>query len=121
VVARIESPANLTVQAMDRLLQQAQYQADVTPEGLPDDPTPNVLRGRADREFRAGNYEAAKTAYLQALEADSTLPFLTVGLLRCYFALGDYDNAARQLSLLFIEQGMADKQPRDFALLLDAG
>lgn len=121
VVARIESPANLTVQAMDRLLQQAQYQADVTPEGLPDDPTPNVLRGRADREFRAGNYEASKTAYLQAMEADSTLPFLTAGLLRCYFALGDYDNAVRQLNLLFIEQGMKDKQPRDFALLLDAG
>jgi hypothetical protein len=121
VVAKIESPGNLTVLALDRLLQQAHFQSDVTPDGLPDDPTPNVLRGRADREFRAGNYEAAKTAYLQAMEADSTLPHLTAGLLRCYFALGDYDNAVRQLQLLFTEQGMKDKQPRDLSLLLEPG
>lgn len=121
VVAKIESPANLTVQALDRLLQQAQYQSDVTPGGIPDDPSPTVLRGKADREFRAGNFDAAKAAYLQAMEADSTLPYLTAGLLRCYFALGDYDNAVRQLQLLFTEQGMAEKQTRDFSLLLEAG
>ena len=121
VVARIESPANLTVLALDRLLQLGAYVNDVTPDGLPDDPSPSSLLGRADRAFKEGRYEDAKGAYLQAMEIDPTLPYLTLGLMRCYFALGDYDNAARQLQLMFTEQKIADKQPREFTLLLDAG
>ncbi|MCB9894327.1 MAG: hypothetical protein H6839_07755 [Planctomycetes bacterium] len=121
VVAAIESPANACVLALDRLLEQDDYINDVTPEGMQDDPTPKSLLARADTAFRAGKYEESKAAYLQAMEADAKLPYLTLGLLRCYFALGDYDNAARQLEQLFIEQDMASKQAREFQLLLDAG
>lgn len=121
IVARIESPANLTVQAMDRLLQREDLQQDVTPDGIPDDPAPKALLGRADQAFRSGDYEAAKSNYLRAMEADPTLPYLTLGLLRCYFALADYDNAMRQLQILFTEQQMDKNEPRDFQLLVDAG
>ena len=106
---------------LDRILDMQDFQNDRTPDGVLDDPTPKALLGRADQLFRAGDYEGSKVAYLKAMEADRTLPFLTLGLMRCYFALGDYDNAVRQLQLLFEEQGMADKEPRDFVLLLDVG
>ncbi|MCA8914548.1 MAG: tetratricopeptide repeat protein [Planctomycetes bacterium] len=121
VVARIESPTNATVIALDRLLELDDYINDKTPDGVPDDPTPKAQLAKADSAFRTGKYEEAKGAYLQAMEADSSLPYLTLGLMRCYFALGDYDNAAQQLKLLFTEQDMAGRQARELSLLLDAG
>lgn len=121
VVAKIESPGNALVIELDRLLSQEDLQNDRTPDGVLDDPTPKALLGRADRLFRDGDYEGSKTAYLRAMEADPSLPFLTVGLMRCYFALGDYDNSVRQLQVLLKEQEMDRKEARDFVLLLDIG
>lgn len=121
VVARIESPGNQTVQALDRMLESDDFIQDVTPEGLPDDPSPKALLARGDRAFRSGQYEEAKSAYLQAMEADPTLPFLNMGLVRGYFALGEYEAAADQLQVLFKEQGMESKRARDFQLALAEG
>lgn len=121
VVAKIEAPMNTLVLEFDRILSMESFQNDRTPDGVMDDPSPKALLGRADKLFREGDYEASKTAYLKAMEADRTLPFLTLGLLRCYYALGDYDNAVRQLQQLFKEQEMEKKEARDFVLLLDIG
>ena len=121
VVARIESPANQTVQALDRMLESDEFIQDVTPEGLPDDPSPKALLAKGDKSFRTGDYEGAKSFYLRAMEADPTLPFLNMGLVRCYFALGEYEDAVRQLQVLFAEQEMATREARDFQLALAAG
>lgn len=121
IVARIESPANSTVNGLDRILKLDEYQVDVTPGGIPDDPSPRVLMTRADVKFKEGDYDGAKTLYLRALEADRKLPFLNLSLMRVYFALGDYDNAYRQLEVLFTEQDMQTRPAQDFKLLLDAG
>lgn len=121
VVAEIESPANQVVQALGRILDGEGFQNDRTPDGIQDDPSAKALLGQADREFRSGNYEAAKSGYLAAAEADRTLPFMTVTLMRVHFALGDYDAATTQLKLLFTEQGMVEKDARDFKLALESG
>jgi tetratricopeptide (TPR) repeat protein len=121
VVAKIESPGNALVIELDRILSREDYRNDRTPDGVFDDPSPRALMAQAGRLFQEGDYEGAKAGYLRAMEGDPALPYLTVSLLRCYFALGDYDNAVRQLRQLFNEQEMADKEPRDFVLLLDAG
>jgi thioredoxin-like negative regulator of GroEL len=121
VVAKIESPANPVVQALERILDGEGFQNDRTPDGIQDDLSAKALLGQADREFRAGNYSAALSGYLAAAEADRNLPFMTLTLMRCYFALGDYDNATAQLKLLFSEQGMAEKEARDFKLALESG
>lgn len=121
IVARIESPDNPLVIELDRILSLENFQQDRTPDGVLDDPSPKALLGKADKLFRENDYEGSKVAYLKAMEADRTLPFLTVGLMRCYFALGDYDNALRQLNELLKDQEMADKEARDFVLLLDIG
>ncbi|MBZ0136547.1 MAG: hypothetical protein K8I27_09260 [Planctomycetes bacterium] len=121
VVAKIETPMHALVLGFDRILAKESFQNDRTPDGVLDDPSPKALLGRADRLFRDGDYEGSRGAYLKAMEADPTLPFLTLGLLRCYFALGDYDSAARRLTDLFKEQEMEQKEARDFVLLLDVG
>ena len=121
VVAKIESPMNPLVLGLDKILDGEDFQNDRTPDGVLDDPSPKALLGKADMLFRQGDYDGSKVAYLKAMEADRTLPFLKLGLMRCYFALGDYDNAVRQLHLLFEEQDMANKEAREFVLLLDVG
>ena len=121
VVAQIESPGNQMVLALERILDGEDFQADRTPEGVQDDPSAKSLMAAADRDFRAGEYAAALSKFLAAAEADRKLPNMNLWLLRCYFALADYDHAAAQLKLLMAEQKMGEKEARDFRLPLDAG
>jgi tetratricopeptide (TPR) repeat protein len=121
VVAKIESPANQMVLALERILESDDFLKDRTPDGIQDDPTPKSLMARADREFRAGDYQGALSTNLAAAEADPKLPYITAALLRCYFALADYDNAAAQLKLMLNEQKMSEREPREFQLPLEAG
>lgn len=121
VVAKIEAPGNRLVVALDTLLSKEEYQRDTTPRGIPNDPSPKALFGRGERLFREGRYEEAKGAYLQALERDREIPFIAAGLFRCYFALGDYDNAYLQLEAMLKEQNIAERDASVFRLLLETG
>ncbi|MBX3459603.1 MAG: hypothetical protein KF696_06500 [Planctomycetes bacterium] len=120
VVAKIELGANEMVKALDRLLLEEGFRNDITPDGVPDEPTPRALQGQGDRAFKAGDWQGARRLYLRAAEADAGLPFLTVALLRCDFALGDYAGAYLRLVQLLDEQKVAGGDGRLQLPMVDA-
>ncbi|MBK8205727.1 MAG: hypothetical protein IPK87_02915 [Planctomycetes bacterium] len=121
VVAKIELPTNEMVKALDRILAEEAYQNDVTPDGVPEDPSPRALQGQADKLFRAGDYAGARNAYLKAAEADAKLPYITLSLLRCAFALADYNDGYLRLVQLLDEQQAAMAEGKAFQLLVVDG
>lgn len=120
VVARIELGSNEMVKALDRLLSEDAFAGDVTPEGVPDEPSPRALIGQGDRAFKAGDWQGARRLYLRAAEADASLPFLTAALLRCDFALGDYAGAYLRLAQLLDDQKVAAGEGRLQLPMVDA-
>jgi tetratricopeptide (TPR) repeat protein len=121
VVAKSEAPANPMVQALDRLLQEDDFKNDVTPNGVPNDMSPRALQGKAAQLFKAADYEGARSHLLRALEADPALPHAQEDLLRCYFALGDYDAAARKLDDVFEARNLAKADVSAFRILIVEG
>ncbi len=121
VVAKSEAPANPMVQALDRLLQEDALKNDVTPNGVPNDMSPRALQGKAAQLFKAADYEGARSHLLRALETEPALPHAQEDLLRCYFALGDYDAAARKLDDLFEARNLAKGDVANFRILIAEG
>jgi tetratricopeptide (TPR) repeat protein len=121
VVAKIESPANATVLALEALLLDDSFKNDATPNGVRDDPSPKALYGRAEQLFKAGDYAAARSALLQAAEVDPKLPYVHEALLRCTFALGDFTEAARKLVELLAAQSVATGDASKFRIHLADG
>jgi tetratricopeptide (TPR) repeat protein len=121
VVAKSEAPANPMVQALDRLLQEDDFKNDVTPSGVPNDMSPRALQGKAAQLFKAADYEGARSHLLRALEAEPALPHAQEDLLRCYFALGDYDAAARKLDDVFEARNLAKSDVSTFRILIKEG
>ncbi|MCC7508834.1 MAG: hypothetical protein IT464_05635 [Planctomycetes bacterium] len=121
VVAKIELPTNEMVKSLDRILAEEAFLQDVTPDGVREDPSPRALQGQADKLFRAGDFEGARNAYLKAAEADAKLPYITLSLLRCAFALADYNDGYLRLVQLLDEQQAAMADGKAFQLLVVDG
>ncbi len=121
LVAKIELPTNEMVKALDRILAEDAFLQDVTPDGVPEDPSPRALQGQADKLFRAGDYQGARRAYLKAAEADAKLAYITLSLLRCAFALADYNDGYLRLVQLLDEQQAAMAEGKAFQLLVVDG
>jgi tetratricopeptide (TPR) repeat protein len=121
LVARIEYPGDAMALSLDRILSGDDFERDVTPDGVPDDPSPSALFGRAQNNFRAGDYEQARNNLLRAAEADADLPFINESLFRVYFAMADYSNAVRVLERMLDELDDLRVNPRTFRVLVVDG
>lgn len=120
-VALISEPNNEMLKALNRILARDEYQHDAMPPVINDRPTARTLVGLADTLFRRGEYEAARTELLKALDTNPREPRLAEALCRVYFALGDYERAARQLEQVLAEQKVAEKGASEFVFSMEAG
>ncbi len=111
---------NTTLLEMSRLLALSKYQQDADVPKAPEVKEPRALLGDGEKLFREKNYEAARSKYLAAAEADPTLKDVQLCLLKVNFALGDYERAATQLEELFVIQNV-EAQGADSFLLPLAG
>jgi len=120
-VAMIVETDNEMLKTLSKILARDEFQRDATPPNVSDRPTAKTLLGLADTLFRRGEYEAAKTELLKALDTNPKEPRLAEALLRVYFALGDYTRAARQAEQLLADQKIAERSASDFEFSIDAG
>lgn len=113
-IALIAEPGNPLAAALGAILPK-----EAPPEEV--EVPPEALREQANRMFREGNFEGARSSLLRAAEAKADLPRVHEALLRCHFALGDYSAANRTLIHVLDAQQIATENPTKFNIAIEDG
>ena len=77
-------------------------------ENAPGNEVPKLLK-EADEKFKAEAFQEAQAIYEQLLGMDSTNVKIIIGLLRCYYQLGNIDGALEIYESL-TDELMADEE-----------